>query len=160
MRITRTFNEVMWTWTVRTNHDLLFYSIVNTQACKDQEQDDRAPLVFDLVRLGFYWNILKWALTKKLDGKLLPFTKLTGVGPGKEGKSFRSAAEAQLWKEKYQWVPESHTQYSQYICNDLNIVYMAMILKHMYLSIKFVSLASWSFLISWLVWDCSVFIFY
>lgn len=44
MRITPTFNEVMWTWTVRTNHDLLFYSIVNTQACKDQEQDDKAPL--------------------------------------------------------------------------------------------------------------------
>lgn len=34
-------------------------------------------------------------------GYLLPFTKLTGVRPGKEGKPFRSAAEAQLWNEKY-----------------------------------------------------------
>lgn len=155
MRITSTFNEVMWTWTVCTDHDLLFYSIVNTQACKDQEQDDTAPLKIS------FWLSTSVLVSIKIwmAGYLLPFTKLTGVGPGKEGKSFRSAAEAQLWKEKYQWVPESHTQYLQYICNDLNIVYMAMILKHMYLSVKFVPLASWFFLVLWLVWDCSVFIF-
>lgn len=40
---------------------------------------------------------MSWFLLKYLKIlKLLPFTKLTGVGPGKEGESFRSAAEAQL----------------------------------------------------------------
>ncbi len=28
-----------------TDHDLLFYSIVNRQACENQEKDDTAPLL-------------------------------------------------------------------------------------------------------------------